>query len=142
MVNTDNTSPLTVAAFVKKCINASGKPIAEIERAMGATHRVNLKLVIDGKIKLPMMSVHKLARALKIDSMMLLRVWVHDYFPGMEDALFAADGLALLSPNEQKIIEAYRARVRDDDLELMTFEDPTFVMLVVKRAQDGRVREA
>lgn len=142
MVNTENTAPLTVAAFVKKCIAASGKSIEETERAMGDTHRVRLQLIIDGKIKLPMMSVHRLAQALKVDSLMLLRVWAHDYFPAMEEALFSADGLAVLTPNEQKIIEAYRARVRDDDLELMTFEDPAFVLLVVKRPQGGRSREA
>lgn len=132
MVNTENTTPLTVAAFVKKCIAASGKPIEEIERAMGDTHRVRLQLVIDGKIKLPMMSVHKLAHVLQIDSLMLLRVWVHDYFPAMEDALFDTDGLTVLTANERKIIEAYRRQTGAEDLEVMIFDDPRFSMVVVK----------
>ena len=132
MVNTENTTPLTVAGYLSKCIAASGKPIDEIERAMGATHRVRLQLIIDGKMKLPMMSVHKLAHALQIDSLMLLRVWVHDYFPAMEDALFDTDGLTVLTANERKIIEAYRRQTGAEDLEVMIFDDPRFAMVVVK----------
>ena len=132
-MKTEAVEPLTVVGYLRKCINASGKSVAEIERSMGVRHQVRLQLVLDGKIKLPVQVLPKLARALKIDSLMLLRVWVHDYCPEVEATVFDTDGLAVLTANERKIIDAYRAKVRDDDLELMTFEDPTFVLLVVKR---------
>lgn len=133
MNNEQAVEPLTVAGYLRKCIIASGKSITEIEHEMGARHPVRLQLVLEGKMKLHLPVVHRVAQVLGIDPLMLLRVVVHDYMPEMEEALFDAGSLSVLTANERKIIEAYRARVRDDDLELMTFEDPTFVMLVVKR---------
>lgn len=132
MVKNDSVGPLTVAGYLKKCIEASGKSVAEVERRIDARHRIRLQPILDGKVKLPLPVVHVVAQALDVPPLTLLRIWVHDYVPEMEEALFDCGRLMQVSPNEQRIIEAYRSRVADEEHELMIFEDPRFVLLAVR----------
>lgn len=114
MVKKDTT--MSVADYFSNQVAANQKTLAGLSNDIGGALRPNvLSMISNGRVKLPLKHVGKIARALNIDPAFFMRMCLREYQPDMWNAVEEALGnQAILTSNERKFIEEVR-EARDDD---------------------------
>lgn len=112
----DHSLP-NVQTYVSQHINLSGKTQRQIAREAGIKSPQMLTMIKNGHTRLPLDFVEPLARALQVDPVHLMRLWLNDYHPATLKLIEGALGM-LSTDNEREIIECVRASSRNSDPEL------------------------
>ncbi|EPO5386908.1 TPA: XRE family transcriptional regulator [Raoultella ornithinolytica] len=96
-------------AYIDSLITVSPKTQATISSEMGYKNPNNLSLIKSGKIPLPIDKVRPLAEALNADPVRLMMMVLEARQPELVDFL-RDEGIAPLTPEERKVLEAFRNR--------------------------------
>jgi transcriptional regulator with XRE-family HTH domain len=107
----------SVQTYVSRHIDLSGKTQRQIARETGIRSPQMLTMIKNGHTRLPLDFVEPLARALEVDPVHLMRLWLNDYHPATLKLIEGAMGM-LSTDNERDIIECVRASSRNSDPEL------------------------
>jgi transcriptional regulator with XRE-family HTH domain len=102
------TNDLTVAGFVTKQINLCGKTQLQIAEECGFDKPNVITMIKQGKTKVPIGKIGRLAKALEIDPVFFLRMCLQEYNPDMLGAIMAIIGTPLITRNEYEMIEVIR----------------------------------
>lgn len=121
----------TVAEFITARLRLCRKSAGEIAREMGYPNANLVSMIADGKAKLPLKDVKKLALALDIDPAYLLLVVLGDYMPETLGVIEDIVGSPLLSYNEKKLIDSYRRVVQGRDAQAVLCDAREIVALVM-----------
>ncbi|EBC2960978.1 XRE family transcriptional regulator [Salmonella enterica] len=97
------------AAYIDSLITISSKNQATIASEIGYKNPNNLSLIKSGKIPLPIDKVRPLANALGADPVRLMLMVLEERHPELLE-FFREEGTAPLSPDEKKVLEAFRQR--------------------------------
>lgn len=95
------------AAYIDSLITISSKNQATIASEIGYKNPNNLSLIKSGKIPLPIDKVRPLANALGADPVRLMLMVLEERHPELLE-FFREEGTAPLSPDEKKVLEAFR----------------------------------
>jgi transcriptional regulator with XRE-family HTH domain len=102
------TKNLTVAGFVAQQINLSGKTQAQIAEECGFDKANVITMIKQGKTKVPIGKIGRLAKALDIDPVFFLKMCLQEYNPDMMEAIVTIIGTPVITRNEYEIIEVIR----------------------------------
>lgn len=107
---------MSVADYFSNQIAANQKTLAGLSHDIGGDLKPNvLSMIANGRVKLPLKHVGKIARALNIDPSFFMRMCLREYQPDMWLAVEETLGSnTILTANERRFIEELRA-ARDDD---------------------------
>jgi hypothetical protein len=124
-------SKLTVASFLTNAFVESGNSLDEIAEGVGCEKPVLLDSVLKGTAKLPVTLVYPIAKYLGIDPAALLRVYLRDYVPDLEQAFHGCGGQAIVTAREKLMLETYRKATGGTDPEALIFEHKKMVALAL-----------
>ena len=112
---------MTVAEYIARQIEASGKTQAQIAREVGYDQRPNLiSMIKSGQSKLPVQKIGAFAKALGVDPAFLFKLVMSEYSPATWEAINEIQGAVPVTQNERRIIEAIRKLSGDGDPKLQT----------------------
>ncbi|MBD5801787.1 hypothetical protein AZOA_12110 [Azoarcus sp. Aa7] len=123
---------LTVAEFVKRKLVATGRSLEDVAVEMGVSDAEMLMGVVEGREHLPAQLVYPLARCLDVDPAHLMRIFLRDYLPDVEQAIHDCGGRMVVTERERSLLIAYQKCTADDDPEVLIFEDKQVVALALK----------
>lgn len=109
---------ISVAAFIRLQIEASGVPQKDIAAALGYDKPNVITMIKQGRTKLPINKVGPMATALGVDPVHLLRLVMAEYWPGTWKDIQDLVGKSLVTENELAIIEIIRKACDPIDLSL------------------------
>lgn len=112
---------MTVAQFLTRKIDESGKTQREIATEVGYDAANVITMFKQGSTKLPLNTVGPIARALDIDPVFLLRLAFNEYFPETFEAVEHALGSTIVTENERKLLDQFRRSTEGSDPELLVF---------------------
>lgn len=121
----------TVAEFITSRLRLCRKSAGEIAQEMGYPNANLISMIADGKAKLPLKDIKKLAVALDIDPAYLLLVVLADYMPETLGVIEDIVGSPLLSHNERKLVESYRRVTQGKDAHAVVCDAREIVALVM-----------
>lgn len=98
----------TVAQYLADRIKESGKPEHEIAAAIGCENAKIILAYTQGAAKVPISKIGPLARALGIDHVYFLRLVMHEYMPGMLEAIDEVLQNPILTASERGLVDHYR----------------------------------
>lgn len=111
----------TVAEYVSSQISLCGKMQREIAEEAGFENPNVITMIKQGRTKIPLEKVGKLAKALSIDPVFLFKMVLSEYQPGTMEAINAMFDQEPLTENELEIIRIVRSasvnnpKVRSDE---------------------------
>ena len=88
---------------------------AELARALGYDQEHVVELITQGRMRLPINKVNKLARALSLDPKLVLRLAMESSAPGLLDAIEDVLNPLKLSGSEERLIKHCRKLARGRD---------------------------
>lgn len=121
----------TVADFITARLRLCRKSAGEIAQEIGYPNADLISMIADGKVKLPLKDIKKLAVALDIDPAYLLLVVLADYMPETLGVIEDIVGSPLLSHNERKLVESYRRVTQGKDAHAVVCDAREIVALVM-----------
>lgn len=99
--------PITVAAFLTKMIELSGKSQREVAQDVGYTKPNVVSMMKQGQTKVPLEKAPLFAKACGVDPAAFTRLVMQEYWPDAWKALHETFGESLTT-NERRLVEAYR----------------------------------
>lgn len=124
-------SKLTVSSFLTNAIVESGNSLEEIAQGVGCEQPVLFDSILKGTMKLPVNLVYPLAKYLEIDPAALLRIYLRDYAPDLQQALHDCGGQEIVTARERLLLEGYRKATGNTDPEVLIFEHKKMVALAL-----------
>ena len=109
----DHSLP-SIQTYVSQRINLSGKTQRQIAREAGIRSPQMLTMIKNGHTRLPLDFVEPLARALQVDPVHLMRLWLNDYHPATLKLIEGALGM-LSTDNEREIVACIRQAAQNSD---------------------------
>jgi hypothetical protein len=108
--------PYTVAEYFSNQVAANQKTLAGLSADIGGAMQPNmLSMIRNGRVKIPLQHVGKVARALNIDPVFFMKMCLREYQPDMWIAVEETlAGQPMLTRNEQKFIEELRTASAED----------------------------
>jgi hypothetical protein len=127
-----NDQPYTVAEYFANQVAANQKKLAGLSHDIGEVMKPNmLSMLRNGRAKIPIQHVGKLARALNIDPVYFMRLCLREYHPDMWLAVEETfRHQPMLTANERGFIEELRAASPDDPVLTTEHERREFRKLV------------
>lgn len=113
------TSMVTVADYISRQIDVSGKNEAEIADEVEYPTSM-ISMIKTGRAKLPVGKVGVFAKALGADPALLLRVVLMEYSPDTWRAISEIQGGSLHTGNEQAIVNEIRKLSKNSDPKLQS----------------------
>lgn len=113
-------SPLTVAEYVTRQIEACGKTQAQIAGEVGYDRPNLISMIKAGQTKLPVQKIGAFAKALGVDPAFMFRLVMSEYSPATWEAMNEIQGAIPVTQNERGILEAIRKLSRGTDPKLQT----------------------
>jgi hypothetical protein len=114
---------LTVAEYLTRKIDESGKTQKEIATEIGYENPNIITMFKQGHTKLPLTTVGPFAEALNVDPAYLLRMVMAEYYPDTYRAVESCLGTMILTDHERNLIKAYRLITKDADPEVLILEE-------------------
>lgn len=114
---------LTVAEYLTRKIDESGKTQKDIATEIGYDNPNIITMFKQGHTKLPLTTVGPFAEALDIDPAHLLRLVMAEYYPDTYRAVEGCLGTMILTGNERALIEGYRWITKDSDPEVLILDE-------------------
>lgn len=108
MANKGTESQLSVAQFITNWIAMSGRTQREIAEIVGYDKPNNITMLKQGTTKVPINRIPKLAEALGVDPVHMLRVVMKEYMPDAWEAISGILETTLISEDEAKILSIVR----------------------------------
>lgn len=108
---------MTVAEYLTKAMELSGKTQREIGQEVGYLRPNVLSMMKMGQTKVPVDKIPSLARSCGVDPVVFLRIAMHEYYPELWEVLNAHFG-ETLSKNEQALIKTYREIAPHSEIEI------------------------
>ena len=108
---------LTVAEYLTKAIELSGRTQREIAREVGYPKPNVISMMKQGQTKVPIEKAPLFAKACGVDPAFFLRLVLQEYFPDAWAAIFKTFG-ETLTANEMAMVEAYRETAPSDEIEV------------------------
>lgn len=99
---------LSVADYIETMIEASGRQQAEIARDVGFDKPNVITMIKQGKTKLPLNKIGKMAQALGVDAVHLFKLTMSEYHPETWEMIESIFGGEVLTENEKLILKAVR----------------------------------
>lgn len=99
---------ITVAQYLETQLAACGKQQAEIAREVGFEKANVITMMKQGKTKLPLAKVGKIARALGVDGVNLFRLVMNEYYPETWEEIEGIFQHRVLTENELAVVNAMR----------------------------------
>lgn len=98
-----------VAEYVSWQINLCGKMQTEIAEEVGFEKPNVISMIKQGKTKVPINKIGKMAKALNVDPIFFLKMCINEYMPDMLEAITAITNQPVFTANEIDFIEEIRA---------------------------------
>lgn len=115
--NMAKTHRLTVAEYLTKAIELSGKTQREVAREVGYEKPNIVSMMKHGQTRVPLEKAPLFARACGVDPTFFLRLVLEEYHP--KAAKIVRDTLGEpLTENERKLIDLYRRAAPNDEIEI------------------------
>lgn len=108
---------LTVAEYLTKAIELSGKTQREVAREVGYEKPNVVSMMKQGQTKVPIEKAPMFAKACGVDPTFFLRLVLQEYFPDAWKTIQATFGESL-TDNEKKLVAAYREVAPNDEIEV------------------------
>ena len=108
---------ITVADYLCKAIDLSGKTQKQIAREVGYPKPNIISMMKQGDTKIPLDKIPAFAKACGVDASAFVRLAIKEYFPEMWKVLSKTVGEPL-TKNEEIILEIYRNISPNSDLEI------------------------
>ena len=124
---------LTFADYIARALSESRNTIEWLAAKVGQENANILKAVLNKTMKAPVASIYPLAKALDLDHAHVLNVYLRDYLPELERAIFDCGGSMLVSEQERIILDGYRRFSKYADPELTLFEEEGAVVVAITR---------
>ena len=124
---------LTFADYIAREISKRENATEWLPQKIGQDSTNVVKGIINKTIKAPASSIYPLARALELDPEHVLNVYLRDYLPEIERAIFDCGGNMIVSEQERIILDGYRRFSKYADPELTLFEEDGVVVVAITR---------
>ena len=124
---------LTFAEYISREISKHENAAEWLPGKVGLENANILKAVINKTMKAPAASIYPLAKALELDPAHVLNVYLRDYLPEIERAIFDCGGSMIVSEHERTILDGHRRYSKNGNPEVMLFEDKSVVMIAITR---------
>lgn len=121
----------TVADYVSWQVDLCGKPQKQIAEEAGFQQPNIVTMFKQGKTKVPLDKVGKLARALEVDPLHLLRMCMREYWPDTYPEIEGIFDQPILTANELKILEVIR-KANVVNPKIRTTEDEVRLMVAIE----------
>lgn len=118
-----NSRSVTVAQFISSALTECGKSQKEVAQEIGYEHPNIITMFKKGITKIPLTKVGALAKALAVDPVYLFKLVLREYAPETLDAIEDIFEESILTPNERKLVAAYRERTGGIDVEPVLVSD-------------------
>jgi hypothetical protein len=128
----------TVAEYLAAQIALSGKSQADIAREVGYDRGNVVNMMKQGTLKLPITKVGPFAKALGVDPVHLLRLTLGEYMPETMAAMEEIVGRALVTENEQRMLEVIRKAAAGRDVQLNREQERLLSEIVREAAKAAR----
>ena len=122
---------LTFADYITRELSESENTIEWLAAKIGLENANILKTVIGGTMRAPASLLFPIAKALEIDPAHVLNVYLRDYLPEIEQALFDCEGMMSLTRRERVLVQKYRQCADDKDPEMVVFENKRMVAFAI-----------
>lgn len=103
------SKPKTVAEYIAWQIQLSGKSQTEIASEVGFDKPNVITMIKQGKTKVPLNKIGKMAKALEVDPVHFFRMCINEYVPDLEDTIKSITGGPIVSKNEMEFIKVIRS---------------------------------
>lgn len=117
MPKTTRSHCLTVAEYLAKAMELSGKTQREIAREVGYPKPNIISMMKHGETKVPLEKAPAFARACGVDPVHFVRLVLAEYHPSAWAAIRDNIGTPLTA-NEQALLELYREAAPNDEVEI------------------------
>lgn len=124
---------LTFADYIARALSESENTIEWLAEKIGMENANILKPVVAGTMRASASLVYPIANALDLDPAHVLNVYLRDYLPELERAIFDCGGSMFVSERERVILDGYRRFSKYADPELMLFEEDGVVVVAITR---------
>jgi transcriptional regulator with XRE-family HTH domain len=123
MTTKKQIKPLTVAEYITRAIDLSGKSQAELCDALGYPNRNVITMFKQGRTKLPVNRVRALAIALGVDPAVLLRLVMNEYSPEAWQVIEDTLGEKIVTKAQRDFDRLVKEEVESGEV---NFDDPAF----------------
>lgn len=131
MTTRSTDTKLTVAAFLSRTLADLDRPKEDLEAAIGASNMKIVLGVIAGTLKLPAERVFAIAKAIEIDPALLMRIYLRDYCPELEQAIFDCEGTITATKSERLVLAAFRSQTHNCEPGVLVFEGKKVLALAL-----------
>ena len=101
--------PKNLAEYINLQIGLCGKKQFEIAKESGFENPNIVTMIKQGKTKVPLDKVGKLAKAIEVDPIFLFRMAMDEYYPDTMEEIKKMFGQPILSKNELDILKVIRS---------------------------------
>lgn len=122
---------LTFAEFITRELSDSENTIEWLAAKVDLENENILKAITTGTMKAPTSLVYPLAKALELDPAHVLHVYLRDYLPEIEQALFDCEGMMTLTKQERLLVQMHRQCTGEKDPEIIVFENKRVVAIAI-----------
>lgn len=121
------TKPKTVAEYIDWQVNLCGKSQKQIAEEAGFPKPNIITMFKQGSTKVPLEKIGKLAKALEVDPVHLLKMCLREYLPDTYAEIEKMFGQPILTQNELELLQVIRSakvvnpkiRTNDDKVRIM-----------------------
>lgn len=118
-----------VAEFVREQVEKSGLTVDEVASRAGMSGKV-LKMIVEGQTKLPINQTPRLAEALGVDGVYLLRLVLEENLPEVWAIIQANLAELGITDFEQEVVEGYRQLGQGRNIPVFMFPAQGYVEVV------------
>jgi transcriptional regulator with XRE-family HTH domain len=122
--------PRSVAEYIEWQVNLCGKPQKQIAEEAGFPKPNIITMFKQGSTTVPLEKIGKLAKALEVDAVHLLKLCLREYLPDTYAEIEKIFGQPVLTQNELDILEAVRAS-KVENPKIRTTEDRLKVIMAI-----------
>lgn len=134
--NKTKSNSISVADYISQQMNLSGKLQTDIAEEIGLDKPNVISMIKNGKTKIPLRKISKLAKAVGVDPKHLFRLCMREYSPDTADAIDEIFHHQILSANEMEIIEIIR-QANPTDPGIHTSDDRERLETFAKRLRNN-----
>jgi len=122
---------LTFIEFLHHQLKRTGNTPQWLAEVLEHENDKIVKGILAGTIKAPVSMVNPIARAFGLNPSIPLHIYVSDYLPDLDDALFDCNGMTILTPAERKVIDSLRRFKKETEPEIAVFETARMVVAAI-----------
>ena len=125
------SKPRSVAEYIDWQVNLCGKSQKQIAEEAGFPKPNIITMFKQGTTKVPLEKIGKLAKALEVDPVHLLKLCLREYLPDTDAEIENIFGQPVLSQNELELIEVIRS-AKVENPKIRTHDEKVRLMMAIE----------